>query len=178
MGERQFALQALLAQHFKLVVHRETRVVPLYALVMARADRKPGPTFKSSAADCSPDAMPARIAATQAGKPLACGTLVNIGRIQFGGRTMVDLARTLSSLPFIGRIVVDRTGLTGKWQFELSIRLTLISSAATRREPAPFDPNGASLFAAFQEQLGLKLEAQTGPVEVLVIDHVEHLTPN
>ena len=55
-------VQSLLAKHFKLVVHRETRVVPLYALVMARADRKPGPMLRSSSADCSPEAMPAQIA--------------------------------------------------------------------------------------------------------------------
>ena len=179
LGERHFALQSLLAKRFNLVVHRETRELPLYALVMSRADRKPGPKLRSSSADCSPEAMPARIAATQAGQPLACGTLVNTGRIQSGGRRMSDLARTLSSLPFIGRAVVDRTGLTGRWEFELTFTPDLDQlPPQPGREPSTFDPTGASLFTAFQEQLGLKLEAQTGPVEVLVIDHVEHLTPN
>ena len=120
LGERDFALQSLLAERFKLVVRRETRVVPLYALMMARADRKPGPMLRSSSADCSPQAMPAQIAATRAGKPLACGTLVRSGWIRFGGRKMSDLAKTLSSLPYIGRVVVDQTGLTGNWEFELT----------------------------------------------------------
>ena len=92
---------------------------------------------------------------------------------------MSDLARTLSSLPLIGRAVVDRTGLTGKWEFELTYTPDLDQlPPQPGGNHQPFDPNGPSLFAAFQEQLGLKLEAQTGPVEVLVIDHVEHLTPN
>ena len=179
LGERDFALQSLLAERFKLVVRRETRVVPLYALMMARADRKPGPMLRSSSADCSPQAMPEQIAATRAGKPLACGTLVRSGWIRFGGRKMSDLAKTLSSLPYIGRVVVDQTGLTGSWEFEL--RYTPDPDQLPPQpggEPPAFDPNGPSLFAAFQEQLGLKLDAQTGPVEVLVIDRVEHLTPN
>ena len=179
LGERHFALQSLLAKRFSLVVHRETRELPLYALVMARADRKPGPMLRSSSADCSPEAMPAQIAATQAGKPLACGTLVRTGRIQFGGRRMSDLAKTLSSLPYIGRAVVDQTGLTGRWEFVLTYTPDLDQRPPQQGPDAPtFDPNGPSLFAAFQEQLGLKLEAQTGPVEVLVIDKVQRLTPN
>ena len=179
LGERHFALQSLLAKRFNLMVHRETRELPLYALVMSRADRKPGLKLRSSSADCSPEAMPARIAATQAGKPLACGTLVNAGRIQFGGRRMSDLAKTLSSLPFIGRAVLDQTGLTGRWEFELTYTPDLDQlPPQPGREPSTLDPTGASLFTAFEEQLGLKLEAQTGPVEVLVVDRVEHLTPN
>ena len=122
--------------------------------------------------------MPGQVAAARAGKALACGTLVRTGRIQFGGR-MSDLARRLSRLPFLGRGVVDRTGLTGRWEFELTYTPDLDQlPPQPGREPSTFDPNGASLFAAFQEQLGLKLEAQTGPVEVLVIDRIEHLTPN
>ena len=179
LGEREFALQSLLTKHFKLSVHRETRVVPLYALVMTRPDQKPGPMLKSSAADCSLEAMPAQNAAARAGKPLACGTLVRTGRIQFGGRRMSELAKTLSSLPYIGRVVVDQTGLTGNWQFELTYTPDVDQlPPQPGGAPPAFDPNGPSLFAAFQEQLGLKLEAQTGPVEVLVIDRVEHLTPN
>ena len=179
LGERQFALQSLLARHFQLVVHRETREFPLYALVMARADRRPGPMLKPSSADCSRNAMPAQIAATRAGKPLACGTLVRTGRIQFGGRTMEDLARRLSSLPFLGRGVVDRTGLTGRWEFELTYapdpdQLPSLPGG----EPPLFDPNGPSLFVAFQEQLGLKLESIRGPWEVLVVDRVERPTEN
>jgi uncharacterized protein (TIGR03435 family) len=176
LGERHFALQSLLAKHFQLVVHHETREFPLYALVMSRADRKPGPMLKPSSANCSPDAMPGQIAAARAGKSLACGTLVSTGRIQFGGRTMSDLARRLSSFPVLGRGVVDRTGLTGRWEFELTYTPDPDQlPSPPGGEPPAFDPNGPSLFAAFQEQLGLKLESIRGPWEVLVIDRVERL---
>ena len=119
----------------------------------------------------------ANIAPYEPGKPLACGTLVRTGHIRFGGRRMSDLAKTLSSLPYIGRVVVDQTGLKGNWQFELTYTPD-VDQLPAGQEPPAFDPNGPSLFAAFQEQLGLKLEARTGPVEVLVVDRVEHLTPN
>ena len=118
--------------------------------------------------------MAAQIAAARAGKALACGTLVRTGRIQFGGRTMSDLARRLSSLPFLGRGVVDRTGLTGRWEFELTYTPDP-DQQPPGGEPAAFDPNGPSLFTAFQEQLGLKLESIRGPWEVLVVDRIDRL---
>jgi len=177
LGERQFALQSLLATRFKLVVHRETREVPLYALVLAQADRKPGAMLKPSSADCSPAAMAAHIAAGQAGKTLACGTLVNTTRIQFGGRTMSDFAGILSSIPFVGRGVVDRTGLTGNWQFELTYTPApdQVTPARSGQEPPRVDLDGPSFFTALQDQLGLKLESIRGPMEFLVVDGVETL---
>jgi uncharacterized protein (TIGR03435 family) len=67
----------------------------------------------------------------------------------------------------VGRTVVDRTGLTGNWAFELTYSA----------EPSP-DSDAPSLFTAIQEQLGLKLEATTGPVDVLVVDRVQRPTPD
>jgi uncharacterized protein (TIGR03435 family) len=175
-GARRLALRSLLAERFKLVVHRETRQVPMYALVMARADRKPGSMLKPSSTDCSPEAAQTRMAAAQAGKPVGtCGTRVNSGRIQFGGRPLSDLARTFSSAPDIGRNVVDRTGLTGTWDFELTYTPDRVAPPRPGQEPQTFDPNLPSLFVALQEQLGLKLEPIRGPIEVLVVDRVERL---
>ena len=79
-GERQLALRSILAERFKLRVHRETRQVPMYALVMARADRKPGPMLRPSSIDCSPGGMQARTDAAQAGKSVSgiCGTVCEI----------------------------------------------------------------------------------------------------
>jgi bla regulator protein blaR1 len=172
-GERQLALRSLLAQRFKLTVHRESRQVPMYALVMARADRKPGPGLKPSATDCSPQAVQKRIAAAQAGQAVTgmCGRRVNTGRIQFGGYPLSEFVRVFQ---YGGRNVIDRTGLTGSWDFELTFtpdRMELQPG----QEPPPFDPNGPSLSAALQEQLGLKLEPITGTIEVLVVDRVERL---
>jgi uncharacterized protein (TIGR03435 family) len=171
-GERQFALQSLLGERFKLVVHRERREVPMYALVMARADRKPGPGLKPLSYDCSPEAAAARRAAAEAGTPLAvCGTRVNTGRIQFGG----PLSAFAQAFSPDGRSLVDRTGLTGSWEFTLTFTPEPEPVRPERSEPPPFDPDGPSLLTALQDQLGLKLESIRGPVEVLVVDRVERL---
>jgi uncharacterized protein (TIGR03435 family) len=175
-GDRQLALRSLLAERFKLAVHRETRQVPLYALVMARPDRTPGPGLKPSSTNCSPQVMQERIAAGQAGRPVSgmCGSRFNTGRIRFGGYPLSEFARVFK---YGGRDVVDRTGLTGSWDLELTFtpdRMDLQPG----QEPPPAAPEGPSLPAALQEQLGLKLESITGTIEVLVIDRVEHLPPN
>ena len=173
-GERQLALRSLLAQRFKLRVHRETRQVPMYALVMARADRKPGPILKPSSSDCSAEGMRARADAAQAGQPVPgmCGTRATAGRLQFGGR-MTDLARALSGSAEIGRIVIDQTGLTGAWEFQLTF--VPPQQRPPGQEPIPVDPEAPSLITALQEQLGLKLESIQGPMEFLVVDRVERL---
>ncbi len=84
--------------------------------------------------------------------------------------------------PLLGRVVVDRTGLHGAFDFDLEWTPDQVLQGATR-DPnvspvAPADTNGPSVFAAIQEQLGLKLESQRAPIEVLVIDRVEQPTDN
>jgi uncharacterized protein (TIGR03435 family) len=76
-----------------------------------------------------------------------------------------------------GRMVVERTGLTGAWDFELNYAADG-RGAPGGADAAPADLNAPSLFTAIQEQLGLKLESTKGPVEVLVIDSVERPTEN
>ena len=174
-GERQLALRSLLAERFTLRVHSETRQVQMYALVMARTDRKPGSLLKPSLTDCSAEAMRARADAAQAGQPLSgmCGTRATAGRLQFGGR-MSDLTRALSGSAEIGRNVVDQTGLTGVFQFELALG-ERPQQRAQGLEPVANDPNAPSLITALQEQLGLKLESTQGPMEFLIVDRVERL---
>ena len=76
---------------------------------------------------------------------------------------------------WVGRIVVDKTGLTGGYDFNLTWTPDQMPQRPPGMpEPPPIDPNGPSIFTAVQEQLGLKLDSQRGPVSVLVIDHVEH----
>ena len=180
LGARRLALRSLLAERFKLVVHRETRQAPMYALVLARADRKLGPKLTLSSTDCSPAAADARTAAIQAGKPVGfCGTRIQSGRIQQGGRSLLEFARGLSDSPWLGRSVMDRTGLTGNWDIDLTFTPDRLAPPGPERpafDPRPaIDPDGPSLFAAIEEQLGLKLESIRGPMEVLVIDRVERL---
>jgi uncharacterized protein (TIGR03435 family) len=97
--------------------------------------------------------------------------------VLFGGSPLSMFATALAGP--VGRVVVDRTGLTGAWDFELTFsgdpQRGLPSPGV---EPPPDDPNAPSLFTALQEQLGLKLEATKGPVEVVVVDRVERPAPD
>ena len=97
--------------------------------------------------------------------PFICGQSFGQGRIRFAGYPLSLFANGLSLN--LGRAVVDRTGLTGNWAFELTY--------APELSP---DSDAPSLFTAIQEELGLKLESTKGPVEVLVIDSVQRPTPD
>src|SRR5262249_17622509 len=105
-------LRALLADRFKLVAHMETRDQPIYALLTARADQKLGPKIKPSTLDCS-----------DGGSSKNCGIDTNTtstsGIMKGNGRALGDLARSLGNF-IVNRAVVDRTGLTGTYDFELS----------------------------------------------------------
>ena len=85
--------------------------------------------------------------------------------MRFAGYPLSTFASGLSNS--LGRAVVDRTGLMGNWAFDLTYA----------PEPSP-DSDVPGLFTAIQEELGLKLEATKGPVEVLVIDTVSRPTPD
>lgn len=170
----QLALRHLLEDRFKLKVHRETREMDMYALVLTRPGGGPGPGLKPTATDCAALAAAAQAAAREGkppvpfgapGQPL-CGIAGSPGRLRFGGLPAVSFATAFSGPA--GRMVVDRTGLTGRWDFDLTF-------APENRGPdaPPADPNAPSFFTAIQEQLGLRLEPTKGPVDVLVIDGIE-----
>jgi len=79
----------------------------------------------------------------------------------------------------VARAVVDRTGLAGNWDFELTYTRDAVRRPdVTDASPANIDPDGASLFTALQEQLGLKLDSTKGPVRVLVIERIEQPLPD
>jgi uncharacterized protein (TIGR03435 family) len=169
---QQPMLRSLLADRFRLVTHRETREMPVYALVMARSDRRLGPQLQPSTLVC---------ANAQRGAQPNCGTSVAPGTIRGGGRTIADLATALSTLTNTGssldRMIVDRTGLQGAFDFELTFTPDNIPGALPPGAPA-IDREGASIFTAVQEQLGLRLDPQRGPVDVIVIDSVSRPTPD
>jgi uncharacterized protein (TIGR03435 family) len=178
----QIMLRTLLADRFKLVMHRETKELPIFELVLAREDGKLGPQLRPAAVDCE-----ARAAAARSGTPPpalpgppgpgSCGTTMNPLRIRGGGVTLATLASLLEGPA--QRLVIDRTGLTGRWDFE--VNHTPDQSQVPPGVSVPkelLDPNGPSLFTALEEQLGLKLRPARGPVEVLVIDSVQQPTPN
>jgi uncharacterized protein (TIGR03435 family) len=185
----QMMIRALLAERFSLVVHNETREMPIYALILARSDGRFGPQLKKSDTDCAALAAAGRgrgrangpPAAITPGQPMACGIQIGMGSLVMGGASLSQFASSLAN--FVGRVVLDKTGLAGGFD----LNLTWTPDNLPQRPPgAPeplfngvaIDPNGPSIFTALQEQLGLKLDSQRGPVEVLVIDKAEHPTPN
>jgi uncharacterized protein (TIGR03435 family) len=179
--QMRLMLQALLADRFTLKIHRETRDLPIYALVLARPDGKLGPQITPASFDCK--ALVAAINRGERvtmpppnGEKLPCIAKSATGRILAGGTAFADFASILSN--FVGgRPVVDRTGLSGDYEFDLTWTPEVTPSASLQSF-IRFDPNGPSLFTAVQEQLGLKLESTTGPVEVLVIDSADRPTPD
>jgi uncharacterized protein (TIGR03435 family) len=175
MGPMNYMMQHLLADRFKLTVHRETRELPVYKLVLARSDGRLGPQLTRSTTDCQAliagrgraDGPPSPPPAT------ACGFAQGPGIIRGGGFPLSQLATALSNV--VGRNVVDKTGLTGNYDLEMTYTPDPIPQGPLPGLP-PIDPNGPSIFTAVQEQLGLKLDSQRGPVDVLVIDSVDHPT--
>ncbi len=101
------------------------------------------------------------------------------GSLAAGGVTMAQVAQTLSQSQRLNRVVVDKTGLQGLYEFNLEFTPEQLPPPGTllNGQAPQIDPNGPSLFTALQEQLGLKLDAQRGPVEMLVIDSVEPRRP-
>jgi uncharacterized protein (TIGR03435 family) len=168
-------LQNLLADRFKLVVRRETREIPVFGLVLARADERLGPQLRKSTVECmapagpNGGAPPPQPAGPGAGVP-NCGTRVGRGSVVSNGVLLADFARNLS--PLAARVVVDKTGLTGAWDLDL----TWAPDADGAGTGTPSTTDGPSLFTAVQEQLGLKLDPQRGAVAVLVIDSAERPT--
>jgi uncharacterized protein (TIGR03435 family) len=141
-------LQSLLADRFHLQIHRDMKEMPVYALVPG----KNGPKLKPSLPD-------AKASASARSGP--------VNAIMFSKASMAQFASTLSG--FADRPVLDKTGLTGA--YDLKLQWSDDSQAAQ-------DSGAPSLFTAVQEQLGLKLEAQRSPVEVLIIDQAERPTEN
>jgi uncharacterized protein (TIGR03435 family) len=169
----QLMLQALLAERFTLVVHRESREQPIYALVLARSDGTLGPKMRASTADCAGPSGPPIFNA-----PVKCAARLGHGRLSAADATMAQVATSLSST--VQRVVRDRTGLTGRYSMEVSFTPERMPQApgpnAGAASPVSIDPNGGSIFTVLQEELGLKLESSRGPVDVVVIDSIGRAT--
>ncbi len=173
-------VRALLADRFKLVVHTEMRPMPVYMLVVDRADKRLGPKLTPSSVDCAAlmAARPTPPPQPPGGGPF-CGTRANPGRVQANAVAMAAFARNLSN--FAGRFVIDQTGLAGNWDIDLQWTPDpgLTPALPPNAPPLPAsEPNGPSLFSAIQEQLGLKLDSQRAPIEVLVVDSAEQPSPD
>ena len=159
--------RALLRDRFKLVAHTETKQEQVYALVVDRSDGRLGPQLTPSTKDCQP---------SEPGTPSPCGMNTSVndvgGTLVGNGQTMEQLVGALGDFG-LKRMVIDRTGLTGAFDIELKWRPENLRSAnAAQGSDLP------SIFAALQEQLGLRLDSQRGPVEFLYVDKIERPTPD
>lgn len=157
-------VQALLADRFQLKIHKESKELPMYALVVG----KNGPKLKESTSERS---------SLRLGRGMLTAEKVSVE--MFAG----ELARQ------VGRSITDKTGLKGNYDFKLEWTPDASESFGPNGAgpgpgpggpdaPPPPDPNGPTLFTAVQEQLGLKLESTKGPVEILVIDHIDRPSAN
>ena len=146
-------LRPLLADRFQLKFHRETRQMSVYSLVVAKGGSRLQPTAEGVRGYFTADR----------------------GLIEGKAVDMASLANLLGGS--LGQSVVDRTGIAGHFDIKLEWTPTEGERNYTF-DDRPIDPGGSSIFTALQEQLGLKLEAGKGPVEVFVIDHIERPSEN
>jgi uncharacterized protein (TIGR03435 family) len=172
-AQTRLMLQSLLADRFKLLAHRTTTDSSVLSLIVS----KPG---KLPVSDCTPPSSPEPPVLRPGKWPEApCGRFIrNWGHIEGKHRSVTLLVDSLSF--FTGKTVVDNTGLTGL--YDISLDWTPAPGEAPPAPPGGAfpqpDPNGPSLQAALEDQLGLKLESAKGPVDTIVIDRLEQPTPN
>ena len=152
-------VRRLLEDRFKLALHHETHALSIYRLVLARSDRQTGPRLRPAAPDCAATMDAVRAGNARSSPHNPCIVVENgRGYLKGGAIDLSRLATVLSNR--VGHVVRDETGLAGLYQIDLTWDADRVR-------------NGSSLFGALQEQLGLRLEATDGPVDVLVVDHVE-----
>ena len=166
----QLALQSFLADRFKLTVHRETKNLPVYDLVVADG----GPKLKET----EPAFLnPNGINGPEGPLPAKGMMKMGPGELTSQGTTIAPLLEQLSWQ--LGHTVVDRTGLKGNYDFSLRWKPGQGEAGMMKVTAGPPDTDASSassettLFNAVEDQLGLKLVPQTAPMQVLVIDHVE-----
>lgn len=200
LAQSNIMMRNLLAERFKLAVHHETRLLPVYELVVAKSGLKMKESLEAPAkpvaqgpaqpagrdrvdADGFPQVQPGQTLAiatvadghtrvTGRGQPLACPPPRSPAAIPYCDNVFV--ISVLGSAPG-GRIFVDRTGLTGKYDFKLHFQRTPNAGLSATADSGETDVN---LFDALEQQLGLKLVDAKEPFDVLIVDHVEKPTEN
>jgi len=177
-------LQTLLAERFAIKVHRETREMDIYALVLIKPG-SPGRGLHRVVIDCEANRL-----AEGSGPGLfpsdsrpPCGNMVSNVRVRLGGGpavvrnrfAAVTMERLASGLGNTGRPVIDRTGLMGTFDVEMEY----VSEGAPVTAPTTKEPlTGLTLREALKEYLGLELRSERGPIEYLVIDSIARPTPD
>lgn len=189
--ELRLMMRSLLAERFAMAVHYESRQTPVFAAQLVKPGQ-PGPRLRPHPADGCSHAFP-KDAANDAppppdtiagGFPAVCGGLLMMSsstptHYLIGARDVqvVTITNAMASWGDLGRPVVDQTGLTGNYDFALDF-------IPKRADPPPGTPapptegEEPNFLYAVRTQLGIKLEAQRQPVEVLLLDHIDHLSDN
>jgi uncharacterized protein (TIGR03435 family) len=184
-GKMRPMLQSLLADRFKLAFHRETIETSVYELVVAKGGFKLEASKDGNCNAPDPNGPPAA-------RPLNICGIVSTRivspypqlrhRLEASAISMPKLVEIISD--DVGRIVIDKTGFKGLFELKLEFAPSEAAAALTPAmlaglgKPDPSDPSGPSIFNALQQQLGLRLVPAKGPVEALVVDHVEKPSEN
>jgi uncharacterized protein (TIGR03435 family) len=165
-------LQALLADRFKLTLHGETRELPIYDLAVAKTGAKLPPAKEAGCISFPPGTKP-RPVPGKVDCGYVSGPFGGSGKLQMEGRKIrvADLVKMLALI--LDRPVLDKTGFAGEFDLNLSFTANDALMGMPPGYGGPTDPNRPNIFAALEEQLGLKLVPAEGPVEILVVDHVE-----
>jgi len=165
--ERNQMMESVLVDRFKFAAHRETRELPVYELVVAKGGPKlkeavPGDTYPTGLKDDQGKSSPGTVR-------------VGLGTMDCQAIQIASLVEGLTLLT--GRTVVDKTGLIGK--YDIKLRWTPEDShPASNGEGRAAGESDVDFFTAIQEQLGLKFKPAKGPVDVLVVDHIEKPSEN
>jgi uncharacterized protein (TIGR03435 family) len=171
-------LQTLLEDRLKLKIHRETTEGPVYALTLAKGSSKLKP-FKAGSCELTPLTFP--VPAPPPGQRY-CKAMISFRgpSLDAEGTTLSEFSKLLNLA--LDRPVIDKTGLAGRFDIHLEFAADQATPGLHGLVPdspaATSDPSGPTIFTAIQEQLGLKLESTKGPVELLVIDHIERPSEN
>lgn len=192
--QMRLMIQSLLADRFKLAIYYETRQLPVFGLVLESAERM-GPQLQlhrndavcagASGPTLAPGSAPSTSETVAGGFPAACGGVQPMppsqpGRTRMGGRdvTMALIASTLPAMSNnLDRPVLDQTGLKGTFDFTLEWTPQNADASSLGAASDPGD-SGPTFLEALREQLGLKLESRSGPVDVIVVDHIERPSAN
>ena len=183
-AERAEMLRSLLADRFGLRTRVERRDMPIFEMVLTQSVGRLGPSARATTVNCAALAVarsggappPAPPVGVRPDRPL-CGLMLRPGILMAGAMTMGEFAQALA--PHVNRFVLDRTGMTGFFDFDVQFAPEQMMPPPPGAPPLPpVDPQAPSLFTALQEQLGVRLNATRAPIDVLVIDVISRPTPD
>jgi uncharacterized protein (TIGR03435 family) len=173
-------MRSLVEDRFHVQAHTEMREMSVFLLVLANKNRKSGPRFHQSSQDCG--GLIARASPEPPDSTKWCGVRGGVmsGHIRMQGLTMAQMATRFAYDWEVGRPVLNRTGLAGRWDGEIEFVPAFLPGPNVDSAPVanPASGSGPNMLSAIRDQLGLKLDSAKARVQVLVIDQVERPTPD